>query len=69
VLARQGTRSAYLIWLAVGALVVGGLLTSSVEGLLVTVAGVDLTLLVALLALSLWRMNRLDPEPRTLAAS
>ena len=61
VLGRQGTRSAYLIWLAVVALVVGGLFTASLDGLLATVAGVDLVLFVGLLALSLWRMNRLAP--------
>lgn len=61
VLARQGTRTAYLIWVAVVALVTTGAVLGSLAGLLMVVAVVDTLLLVALLVLSLWRMNRLDP--------
>lgn len=57
VLARQGTRSTYLVWVAVGVLVVGGLLQSSMDGLLLTVASVDAVLLLVLLVLSLWRLR------------
>lgn len=66
VLARQGTRSAYLIWLAAAALVGAGLLTSTLPALVVTVASVDAVLVVVLLALSLYRMRE---EPHTLDAS
>lgn len=59
VLARQGTRSAYLVWAAVVAVVVGGLLQDTLDGLLTTVITVDATLFVALLTLSLWRLR--DP--------
>jgi O-antigen/teichoic acid export membrane protein len=63
VLARQGTRTAYLIWAAVVVLVTIGALVGSVGGLLVTVILVDVVLLSLLLALSLWRMNRLELAP------
>ena len=62
VLARQGTRSAYLIWLAVAVLVVLSLRADSLVSLLATVIAVDAVLLVALLSLSLWRMSRLEDE-------
>lgn len=57
VLARQGTRSVYLIWVAVAVLVGCGLLTSSLPALVVTVSAVDGALVVVLLALSLYRMR------------
>ena len=57
VLARQGTRSVYLVWLAVVVLVGCGLLTSTLPALVVTVASVDAVLVVVLLALSLYRMR------------
>lgn len=57
VLARQGTRSAYLVWAAVVAVVVGGLLQDTLDGLLTTVITVDAILFVALLTLSLWRLR------------
>ncbi|WP_191480215.1 lipopolysaccharide biosynthesis protein [Nocardioides ochotonae] len=62
VLARQGTRSAYLIWLAVAVLVVLSLRADSLVSLIATVITVDAVLLVALLSLSLWRMSRLEDE-------
>ncbi|WP_194289004.1 MULTISPECIES: lipopolysaccharide biosynthesis protein [unclassified Nocardioides] len=62
VLARQGTRSAYLIWLAVAVLVVLSLRADSLDSLIVTVISVDAVLLVALLSLSLWRMSRVGGE-------
>lgn len=61
VLARQGTRTAYLIWVAVVVLVTTGAVLGSLTGLLAAVSVVDTILLAALLALSLWRMNRLEP--------
>jgi len=54
VLARQGQRSVYLVWLAFTAMVVVGLTATSLTGLLAIVISVDATLLVALLAISLW---------------
>ncbi|WP_244927636.1 polysaccharide biosynthesis protein [Nocardioides sp. W7] len=57
VLARQGTRSAYLVWVAVVAVVVCGLLQDSLDGLLMTVIVIDAILFVVLLALSLWRLR------------
>ncbi|MEI5673824.1 MULTISPECIES: polysaccharide biosynthesis protein [unclassified Nocardioides] len=63
VLARQGTRTAYLIWAAVVVLVAVGAALGSLGGLLATVALVDGVLLVGLLVLSLWRMNRLVSVP------
>jgi len=59
VLARQGTRSAYLVWVAVVAVVIGGLLQDSLDGLLMTVIIIDAVLFVTLLTLSLWRLR--DP--------
>lgn len=61
VLARQGTRSAYLIWVAVVVLITSGALLASLTGLLYAVAVIDTVLLTGLLALSLWRMNRMAP--------
>jgi O-antigen/teichoic acid export membrane protein len=63
VLARQGTRTAYLIWVAVLVLVISGVVLGSLTGLLVAVVTVDVLLLLALLVLSLWRMNRLETAP------
>lgn len=48
--ARQNQRAAFLIWAALAALVVGALLSRSVQGLLAVVTVVDATLLVVLLA-------------------
>lgn len=52
VLARRGQRSALLLWAALIALVVGGVTTESVTGLLTWVVLVDAGLLVALIAIS-----------------
>lgn len=68
VLARQGTRSAYLVWVAVAALVGGGVTLASLDGLLATVVVIDAVLFAVLLALSLWRMNRLADLDRTAPA-
>ncbi len=63
VLARQGTRSGYLIWVAVVALVLGTMTASTLTGMVVIVIAVDATLVTVLLALSIYRM-RVDPvEP------
>ncbi|WP_420818774.1 lipopolysaccharide biosynthesis protein [Nocardioides houyundeii] len=52
VIARQGQRSVYLVWAALAAVVLGGLMVGSITSLLVWVVLVDLALLVALLAIS-----------------
>lgn len=53
VLARQGRRSVYVPWIALVALVVGGLGATSVESLLLVVVLVDAVLLAVLLTVSL----------------
>lgn len=63
VLARQGTRSAYLVWAAVAAVLVAGLYQDSLVGLLGTVVAIDAALFVALLSLTVWRMRDLDAAP------
>lgn len=62
VLARQGRRSAVLVWSALVALVVLGLRTDSVVGLATTVLVVDAVLLVVLTLASL-RVARAAPAP------
>jgi hypothetical protein len=57
VLARQGTRSTYLVWVGVLALLVGCSVASSVEAMVLTVTVIDGVLLAALMAVSLWRMR------------
>ena len=57
VLARQGTRSAYLVWLGAAVLVVLGLAASTLSALALTVIAVDAVLVLALLVLSLVRMR------------
>ena len=64
VLARQGTRSTYLVW--VGVRRPGRRLLDcrlACEALVVTVTVVDGLLLAALMAVSLWRLRELAPEP------
>lgn len=57
VLARQGTRSAYAVWLAVAGLVAASAWVHSLTELIWVVAVVDGTLFVLLLALSLWQVR------------
>ncbi len=64
VLARQGTRSAYLVWGSVAVLLVAGLLQSSLDGLLAVVTTIDALLFVALLSLTFWRMRDLETRDR-----
>jgi O-antigen/teichoic acid export membrane protein len=65
VIARQGQRSVYLVWAALVAVVVGGLMVSSITGLLVWVVLVDLGLLVTLLAISFLVVSHdVLPEPQ-----
>ncbi|GAB3765321.1 O-antigen/teichoic acid export membrane protein [Nocardioides ginsengisegetis] len=66
VLARQGTRSAYVVWLAVLGLVGASAWIHSLTGLILAVTVVDGALFVLLLALSLWRMRL--PAPAAPAA-
>lgn len=60
VLARQGTRSAYLVWVAVVALVVAGLTQDALDGLVGTVVVIDALLFAVLLTLTMWRMRDLE---------
>ena len=62
VLARQGQRSVYLVWGTLGALVVGGLLSTSLNELLTIVLIVDGLLLVTLLAVSLFLIRHPVPD-------
>lgn len=52
VIARQGQRSVYLVWGALATLVVGGLVASSLIGLITWVIAVDATLLAVLTVVS-----------------
>ncbi len=66
VLARQGQRSVYLVWAALVTMVVLGLTTSSLRGLLTVVITTDAVLLVVLLAISLYALRptrNTEPEP------
>ncbi|MFC7497485.1 MULTISPECIES: lipopolysaccharide biosynthesis protein [unclassified Nocardioides] len=58
VLARQGQRSAYLVWIALVTVVGLGLSCSTLRGLLTVVISTDLVLLAALLAISLTVIQR-----------
>jgi hypothetical protein len=58
VLARQGTRSVYLVWAALVALLVVASQASTLEGLLLTVLTVDSVLFVILLGISLHRLRQ-----------
>lgn len=64
VVARQGTRSAYLVWLAVVALLAGSPSLGSLGGLVAMVTVIDAALFALLLALSLWRMRNPAPGPQ-----
>lgn len=68
VLARQGQRSVYAVWLALVAIVAIGLTTSSVTGLLTVVLVVDAVLLVLLLAASLAIVRRPERVEETVAS-
>jgi O-antigen/teichoic acid export membrane protein len=57
VLARQGTRSVYLVWVALLVLLGVGSQASSVLGLLLVVTAVDSALFLSLLAISLRRLR------------
>ena len=57
VLARQGTRSVYLVWAALVALLVVASQASTLEGLLLVVLTVDSVLFLVLLAISLHRIR------------
>lgn len=57
VLARQGTRSAYLVWAAAVVVIGNGLLAHSLSGLLQVVIAVDAVLFAILFALTLHRMR------------
>jgi O-antigen/teichoic acid export membrane protein len=58
VLARQGQRTVYLLWVALATMVGLGLTCSTLRGLLTVVLCVDTVLLVALLAISLVVIGR-----------
>jgi O-antigen/teichoic acid export membrane protein len=63
VLARQGKRSVYVVWLALVTLVGVGLTADSVLGLVTIVVLVDLSLLVVLLGVSAWFLREGAPAP------
>jgi O-antigen/teichoic acid export membrane protein len=63
VLARQGKRSVYVVWLALVTLVGVGLTADSVLGLVTIVVLVDLALLVVLLGVSAWFLREGAPAP------
>ncbi len=63
VLARQGTRSVYVVWLALLTLVGVGLSTDTVLGLVTTVVAVDVALLLVLLGVSAWFLREGAPTP------
>jgi O-antigen/teichoic acid export membrane protein len=69
VLARQGLRSIVLVWLTLGALVVGGLAATSLNGLLTVVLVADGALFAALLGLSLYLVRNPVPETAPVAAA
>ena len=64
VLARQGKRSVYVVWLALLAMIAIGLTTETVLGLVTTVVLVDLSLLVVLLGVSAWFLREGAPAPQ-----
>ena len=68
VVARQSSRSTYLIWGAVLVLVVASFRISTLHALLATVTAVDAVLFAVLLALALWP-RRPAGEDRTVAAT
>ena len=69
VLARQGKRSVYVVWLALFVLVGVGLTTDTVLGLVTTVVLVDVTLLVVLLGVSAWFLREGAPAPEEPASA
>ncbi|PUA79103.1 lipopolysaccharide biosynthesis protein [Nocardioides currus] len=54
VLARQSSRSVYVVWVALAVMVGAGLMADTVLGLVTVVVVVDLVLLVVLLGISAW---------------
>ncbi len=62
VLARQGKRSVYVVWVALAALVGFGLAADSVLSLAITVVAVDAALLVVLLGISAWFLRDSAPD-------
>ncbi|EON23566.1 polysaccharide biosynthesis protein [Nocardioides sp. CF8] len=63
VLARQGKRSVYVVWLALVTLVAVGLTTETVLGLVTTVVLVDVALLLVLMGVSAWFLRDGAPAP------
>ncbi|MEO5662323.1 MAG: polysaccharide biosynthesis protein [Nocardioides sp.] len=63
VLARQGTRSVYVVWLALITMIGVGLTADSVLGLVTIVVLVDVALLVVLLGISAWFLRDGAPVP------
>ena len=57
VLARQGTRSVYFVWLALVAVLVVGSQVSTLDGLLLSVVTIDTVLFLVLLTISLHRLR------------
>jgi len=68
VLARQGTRSTYLVWLGVVVLIAGCSTAGSVESLVIIATLVDGVLLAVLMAVSVWRLRE-DTSPAPVTAT
>jgi O-antigen/teichoic acid export membrane protein len=68
VIARQGARSIYLVWVTLATLVAAGLLTTSLDGLLTVVLTADALLFAALLAVSLYLVRHPVPAAATMDA-
>ncbi len=69
VLARQGQRSVYAVWLALAVMIGVGLTTSSIAGLLTVVLTVDVVLVAALLLASLSILRQPEPTPEPVGAT
>ncbi len=68
VLARRGQRSVYAVWLALVIMVVGGLTTASLTGLLTVVMAVDGLLFSALLVATFTILRRTAPDREPVGA-
>jgi O-antigen/teichoic acid export membrane protein len=69
VLARQGRRSVYVVWLALVTMVSVGLTADSVLDLVTTVVAVDFALLVVLLGVSAWFLRDTTPAVEETASA
>ena len=61
VLARQGLRTIWFVWLTLAAVIAGGLMSNTLDQLLTVVIVVDIGLLAVLLGISFWLLSRPAP--------